>query len=67
MIGDEIPQVGLPFMSFMAIGCVGLAEGQKAKFKELERQKRYVEPEKAEDILAVRVSRGCEKPSLHLA
>lgn len=47
-------QVGLPFLSFIVIGWLGLQEGLKAKYKESERRKRYVEPEKPEDILAVR-------------
>jgi len=47
------PQVGLPFLSFMVIGWLGLQEGLKAKFKESERRKRYIEPEKPEDILKV--------------
>jgi len=46
-------QVGLPFFSFILLGWVGLQQGLKAKFKESERLKRYVEPEKPEDILAV--------------
>ena len=47
-------QVGLPFLSFIVIGWLGLQEGLRAKYKESERRKRYVEPEKPEDILAVR-------------
>lgn len=47
-------QVGLPFLSFIVIGWLGLQEGLSAKYKESERRKRYVEPEKPEDILAVR-------------
>mmetsp|Transcript_57952 Transcript_57952/g.93772 ORF Transcript_57952/g.93772 Transcript_57952/m.93772 type:complete len:126 (-) Transcript_57952:178-555(-) len=47
----QFVKVGLPFLSFMVIGWLGLQEGLKAKFKEGERRKRYIEPEKPEDIL----------------
>jgi hypothetical protein len=50
-------QVGLPFFSFILLGWLGLQQGLSAKLKEGERRKRYVEPEKPEDILAVRACR----------
>lgn len=50
-------QVGLPFFSFILLGWLGLQQGLSAKLKEGERRKRYVEPEKPEDILAVRADR----------
>ena len=50
-------QVGLPFFSFILLGWLGLQQGLSAKLKEGERRKRYVEPEKPEDILAVRAGR----------
>ena len=54
-------QVGLPFFSFILLGWLGLQQGLSAKIKEGERRKRYVEPEKPEDILAVRARRGCAR------
>merc|ERR1719253_841556 len=48
----QFVKVGLPFFSFILLGWLGLQQGLSAKIKEGERRKRYVEPEKPEDILA---------------